>query len=67
MEEYLYMFIGGDEWEDMVLFTSKEEAIEKSIQYPKQRVEVFQKKENGFVPTYCYYEKGVLVKPSHQE
>ena len=59
--EFIYVFIFGDEWEDIRIFLSKEEAIAESIKYPKNRVEIFSKKESsGYEPTYHYYKNGEL-------
>lgn len=60
--DFVYVLLFGSEWEDAVIFLSEEEAIGQSIKYPKNRVEIFQKKDNGgYVPTYHYYEDGVLI------
>ena len=51
----------GAEWEDIVVYLSLEEAIEKSKKYPKVRVELFAKSEKGgYRPTYNYYLNGEL-------
>lgn len=64
MELYV-LCINGAEWEDLVLFTSKEEAIEASKKYPQARVEIFAKSEKGgYHPTYNFYEKGVYIQNS---
>ena len=57
---FVYLFISGSEWEDMVLFLSQEEAIDASIKYPNSRVEIFGKEKNsiGYIPTYSYYKNG---------
>jgi hypothetical protein len=52
------------EWEDIVIYTTMEEAIEASLKYPWARLEIFKKKEgtnNGYKPTYNYYENGGYV------
>ena len=60
--EYIYVLcVDGAEWEDIVVFLVKEEAIEKSKQWPNTRVERFSKSEKGgYRPTYTYYLNGVL-------
>lgn len=61
MEVYLFVVDGG-EWEDLIVFLSKEEAIEKSKQYPNVRLEVFLKSpKGGYHPTYTYYLNGVFI------
>jgi hypothetical protein len=61
MEQVFVLVKGGDwEWEDIVIFLSKYEAIQASIKYPRYQIEVFEKKsdESGFEPTYNYYKNG---------
>jgi hypothetical protein len=60
--EYVYvMAVDGAEWEDIVIFLSKEEAIEKSKRLPNTRIELFSKSEKGgYRPTYRYYLNGEL-------
>lgn len=41
--DFIYVFIYGVEWEDMIIFLSKEDAIQKSINHPNCRVEIFSK------------------------
>ena len=41
--DFIYVFIYGGEWEDMIIFLSKEDAIQKSINHPNCRVEIFSK------------------------
>ena len=62
--EYIYVFVvDGAEWEDLILFLSKEEAIEKSKKCPKVRLEIFKKSpKGGYIPTYNYYLDGVYVE-----
>ena len=56
----IYLFVvDGAEWEDIVVFLSKEEAIEKSKKCPKVRLEIFKKSEKGgYQPSYTYYLNG---------
>jgi hypothetical protein len=63
--ELLYVFVSGCEWEDMIVFLSKEEAINHSIQYPSHRVEIFSKTEiAGYRPTWNYYQNGEYIQTS---
>ena len=41
--DFIYVFIYGSEWEDIIIFLSKEDAIQKSINHPNCRVEIFSK------------------------
>jgi hypothetical protein len=61
MEQVFVLVKGGEwEWEDIVIFLSKCEAIQASIKYPRYQIEIFEKKsdESGFEPTYSYYKNG---------
>ena len=67
MSDVLYMLLpDGAEWDDMILISTKEDAIEASIKYPKRRVEIFGREENklGYHPTYKYYKNGILIDGS---
>jgi hypothetical protein len=58
-----YIFILLDDkydWEDLKIFIDENEAKEVSIKYPNKRVEIFNKSENGYIPTYCYYKNGII-------
>jgi hypothetical protein len=60
--EFVYVFTpDGAEWEDLIIFLSKEEAIAKSLKYPEVRLEIFEKSSKGYYPTYHYYLKGEYV------
>ena len=61
--EYIYLLVvDGAEWEDIVVYLTKEEAIEKSKAWPNTRVEVFSKSEKGgYRPTYTFYLNGILI------
>ena len=62
--QYIYLFVvDGAEWEDIVVFLSKEEAIEKSIKCPHVRLEIFEKTPTGYHPIYNYYLNGLLKEP----
>jgi len=56
----IYLFVvNGAEWEDIIVYLTKEEAIEKSIKCPNMRVEIFKKSEKGgYRPSYTYYRNG---------
>ena len=61
--EYIYVLVhmGGD-WEDMIIFVSKEEAIDASKKNPYGRVEIFKKNEvMGYSATYNFYKNGELI------
>jgi hypothetical protein len=62
--EFIYVLcVDGAEWEDIVVFLLKEEAIEKSRQCPKTRLEIFSKSEKGgYRPTYNYYLNGEYIQ-----
>jgi hypothetical protein len=60
--DFVYVFIYGNKWEDITIFLSKEDAIKKSISYPKHRVEIFSKNDTtGYSPTYNYYKNGEFL------
>jgi hypothetical protein len=61
-EDVVYVLLKGLEWEDMVVYLSKEDAIAASKTWPKCRVEIFGKKNVGYIPTYNYYENGEYVE-----
>jgi hypothetical protein len=57
--DFVYVLLNGSEWEDMVIFLSKDHAIQESINHPKSRVEIFSKTDkSGYIPTYNYYKNG---------
>ena len=60
--DYVYVFIEINDWEDIIIFLSKEDAINESKKYPNARVEIFKiDKEVGYKPTYNFYKNGELV------
>ena len=61
--DYVYLFcVDGAEWEDLIIFTSLDEALAKSKACPKVRLEIFEKSsKGGYKPTYRYYLNGVLT------
>ena len=62
--DFVYVLINGTDWEDIVIFLSKEDAIKESISYPNSRVEIFSKiNTSGYTPTYNYYINGEFITP----
>jgi hypothetical protein len=63
--DFIYIFLYGSEWEDVVIFLSEEEAIRESINHPNHRVEIFSKTNtSGYRPTYNYYKNGEYIQNS---
>lgn len=65
--DYLYVFIPINNWEDMIIFLSKEDAKNESKKYPDARVEIFtinNESSAGFTPTYHFYKNGDFVVKS---
>jgi len=63
--DFIYAFVFGSEWEDIIIFISKEEAIKESINHPNHRVEIFTKSNTfGYTPTYNYYQNGEFIQNS---
>jgi hypothetical protein len=66
--EFVYVMMpcsmNGAEWEDLVIYLTKQEAIEASKKYSNIRIEIFGKKtdRSGYFPTYNYYKNGELVQ-----
>ena len=61
--DFVYLFFDVNNWEDMVIFLSKEDAIKMSKKYPKARVEIFSiSNELGYTPTYNFYRNGELIE-----
>jgi len=61
--DFVYVFVvDGAEWEDLIIFLTKEEAKAKSIECPKVRIEIFAKSVKGYIPTYNYYLNGNYVR-----
>jgi len=60
--DFIYVFFDENNWEDMVIFLSKEDAINESKKYPKARVEIFSiTNKLGYTPTYNFYKNGELI------
>ncbi len=63
--DFVYVFLSSSEWEDIIIFLSKEEAIKESINHPNHRVEIFTKSNTfGYTPTYNYYKNGEFIQNS---
>ena len=61
--EFIYLYIGGSNWEDTSIILTIEDAIKKSITYPNKRVEIFSKTiNNEYIPTYNYYQNGIYIQ-----
>jgi hypothetical protein len=61
--DFVYVLLYDGDWEDMVIFLTKEDAINESINYPKSRIEIFSKTDTvGYTPTYNYYKNGELIQ-----
>ena len=61
--EFIYVFVvDGAEWEDIIVFLTEAEAIEKSKRCPTIRLEIFAKSpKGGYYPTYAHYMNGMYV------
>ena len=61
----IYLLV-GDDWEDTVVYLTKDAAIEESKKYPNRRVEILLKADSnsGYMPTYCYYQNGEYYESS---
>jgi len=63
--DMIYVLVNGGEWEDIIVYLSKEDGINESIKYPEGRVEIFSKTDkSGYSPTYNYYKNGVYIQTS---
>lgn len=62
MDKLLYILVENSEWEDIIIYDNKEDAISASLKHPSSRVEIFKQKsgEVGYIPTYKYYRNGVV-------
>jgi hypothetical protein len=58
--EFIYVFKKGNDWEDLIIYLSKEKALEVSLKYPTFNIEIFSlNNTGGYVPTYNYYLNGI--------
>ena len=63
MDHVSLLVVDGAEWEEIIVYTTLETALEKSRAWPNTRVEIFSKSEKGgYRPTYNYYLNGSLVQ-----
>ena len=62
--DFVYVLLFGNEWEDIIILLSKEDAINESIKHPNARVEIFSKNNTRYIPTYNYYKNGELIQKS---
>ena len=61
--DFVYVFLDINNWKDIIIFLSKEDAINESKKYPKARVEIFAiTNELGYTPTYNFYKNGELIE-----
>lgn len=62
--EHIYVLVPAQaELEDLIIYLSKDEAIQKSKSWTKTPVQVFARSEKGgYRPTYSYYLNGVYVE-----
>jgi len=62
--DFIYLLVNdGCEWEDIVVYLSKDVAIEKSKRHPSVRVEIFSRNNNNeYIPTYNYYKNGEYIQ-----
>jgi hypothetical protein len=61
--DFVYLLMYENEWEDIVVILSKDDAIKASIDRPNARVEIFSKTTSfGYTPTYNYYKNGEYIQ-----
>lgn len=66
LNDKVFIFVFGNDWEDIRIILSEAEAIDFSKKYPKHRVEIFDRKVNteafnfGYSPSYNYYKNGKI-------
>lgn len=61
--KFIYLLLEDEcEWEDIIIYTTEDEAIEASKKYTSSRIEIFKKDENyensRYKPNYCYIKDG---------
>ena len=62
--DLVYLLVRNDgEWEDNIIILSKENAINTSIKYKNDRIEIFSKnmEGTGYILTYKYYKNGIYI------
>ena len=61
--EFIYVLVYGEEWEDIVIFLSLDDALKESANHQNNRIEIFSKTKNsGYTPTYNYYKNGIYTE-----
>jgi len=57
--DYIYLMNN-----DLSIIKNKTKAIEISLMYPEEKIEIFVKKigGEGYIPTGCYYKNGIYYK-----
>ena len=61
----IYLVCGnGFEWEDLIVFLIKDDAIDYSKKHPNVRLEIFKMDDTclGYKPTYVYYQNGEYIE-----
>jgi len=59
----VYVWFNGYDPEDVVIFLSKDEAINFSLKYPNAKIDVFTRGRLGHQMSYAYYINGVYYPP----
>lgn len=59
--EFLYL-LKGSNLEVRFIFLTKEEAIQASIRYPNNTVEIFRRNDSGYKRTDDFYKNGTFHK-----
>ena len=66
--EYLFISIkNNSSIKDIKIFINKNDAIQESINNPSNRVEIFTKLNNLYIPTYNYIRNGKYVNTTNLE
>ena len=64
--QYLFILIKNNSYKKgMKIFTDKEDAIKESLNNPRDRVDIFNKLNNSFLPTYNYIKNGQFINASN--
>ena len=61
----IYVFLEINDWEDIIIFLSKEDAINESKKYPNARVEIFSKKDK--LDIHLLKDGGILSVLQHRK
>jgi hypothetical protein len=65
--DFVYLLVRSEgELKDNIIILPKEEAINTSIKYKNDRVEIFTKniEDTAYIPTYNYYKNGRYIHQS---